>query len=471
MDFKIRPLKKLVKWMIRKFFYDELLYIFSYLFKVLIFEKDKHKFKQKLPKQYRNFKPCELAPLVIDKPDYPHYTSILSVKNIKPVKSKDPVPENISCPYCKAPSRYLYFNNGKKRSQIKCKCCNKTFSSKIPKITSKKDFYCPHCNRKLHRWKTRDHYISYKCSYDDCKFYLKFLNSLDPIGKLLYEQDPSNFKSRYNYKHYFIDYTSLSIAKAFDHNIKNIHNPDLVGKIFTFRFTYGLSLRNTVKAIFDFFGVHISHQTILNYQNMYAYLFQKINSKYSKLNSCIASADETYIKILSKQFYIYYAIDCFNKNIFADHISDNREFHSVCAFFNDVCKNSNINVFDFITDGLPTYQEVLNQAKVDDQLFNINHVKVIGLQNLDKTSEEYRAFKQIIERFNETFKGFYKIQRSFKSYDGAVNYNAAFIVNYNFIRPHSSLNGRTPVQPYFLQGIDKSPDKWVAILHKALTLN
>jgi transposase InsO family protein len=96
---------------------------------------------------------------------------------------------------------------------------------------------------------------------------------------------------------------------------------------------------------------------------------------------------------------------------------------------------------------------------------------IIGLQNLDKTSKEYRAYKQIIERFNRTFKSYYKIQTSFKSFDGALNYIPAFIINYNFIRPHSSINNKAPVNLNFLQNIDKIPDKWIAIIKKGIELN
>jgi hypothetical protein len=34
------------------------------------------------------------------------------------------VPDKVVCPHCKAPARYLYFNDGKIRSQIRREVCN-----------------------------------------------------------------------------------------------------------------------------------------------------------------------------------------------------------------------------------------------------------------------------------------------------------------------------------------------------------
>jgi transposase-like protein/uncharacterized protein YbaR (Trm112 family) len=474
MDFKISSVKKFVLWFISKFTYDELLFIFSFLFDILFEKKEfyQNKFKKVLPKEYRKFYPNSLAP-IINKSifEHEHYSSILSKNNIKPVKSKNPVISSICCPYCKAPSNYLYYNNGIKKSQIKCKCCNHTFSSKIPNIADKREFYCPYCKKKLYTWKKKKSYFSYKCMNDNCSFHINTIKSFSKVAKKMYKINPDNFKTRYNYKHYFIDYQYLSTKNCFDYNIKNINNPDLIGLIFSLRITFKLSLRDCVLALYNLFNINISHQSILNYQNMYAYIFQKFNTKYSKLNSSICSADETYIKISGKQHYLYFAIDCFNKNIFADNLSNDREFHDCYAFYKDICNNSNMDSFDFITDGCPSYQAVINQSKVDNLFPNVNHVKVIGLQNLDKTSKEYRAYKQIIERFNRTFKSYYKIQTSFKSFDGALNYIPAFIINYNFIRPHSSINNKAPVNLNFLQNIDKIPDKWIAIIKKGIELN
>jgi hypothetical protein len=52
----------------------------------------------------------------------------------------------------------------------------------------------------------------------------------------------------------------------------------------------------------------------------------------------------------------------------------------------------------------------------------------------------------VIEAFNGQFKAWYKPKRGFNSYESANRLIATYIFFYNFIRPHSSLNGLTPAQ-------------------------
>ena len=102
--------------------------------------KPKDDFKEKHP-QYRKFSVDPLPPLT-EKPDpksdtpSKDYKLILSEykarhsRSLPPVKRhlKSPkVHDHLICPCCSAPLKYLYYNDGKKRTQIKCKLCNHLF--------------------------------------------------------------------------------------------------------------------------------------------------------------------------------------------------------------------------------------------------------------------------------------------------------------------------------------------------------
>jgi transposase-like protein len=52
----------------------------------------------------------------------------------------------------------------------------------------------------------------------------------------------------------------------------------------------------------------------------------------------------------------------------------------------------------------------------------------------------------VIEAFNGQFKAWYKPKRGFNSFASANRLIATYIFFYNFVRPHSSLNGLTPAQ-------------------------
>ena len=90
--------------------------------------------------------------------------------------------------------------------------------------------------------------------------------------------------------------------------------------------------------------------------------------------------------------------------------------------------------------------------------------KVIGLQNLDQESEDYRAYKQMVERLNRTYKYHVQSQDGFGSVGGAVAKLVLFVTHYNFLRPHKSLGYKTPISLPQLAGLNTIQGKWVKII-------
>ncbi|MCF6175429.1 MAG: hypothetical protein L3J71_06660 [Victivallaceae bacterium] len=58
--------------------------------------------------------------------------------------------------------------------------------------------------------------------------------------------------------------------------------------------------------------------------------------------------------------------------------------------------------------------------------------KVVGLENIDKESTEFRRFKQIVERLNRTYKYHTRPRAGFKTFDGAVCLTVLFVAFCNF---------------------------------------
>lgn len=122
----------------------------------------------------------------------------------------------------------------------------------------------------------------------------------------------------------------------------------------------------------------------------------------------------------------------------------------------------------FVTDGNPSYPAGIHF--INAQLSNtadIQHRKVIGLQNLDKESEEFRPFKQLIERLMRTYKHHVRPSHGFNSINGATALTTLFVTHYNFLRPHSSLKYNTPVHLPALESIDTIQGKWAKIISLA----
>ena len=89
---------------------------------------------------------------------------------------------------------------------------------------------------------------------------------------------------------------------------------------------------------------------------------------------------------------------------------------------------------------------------------------MIGLRNEDEVSEEYRPFKQMIERFNRSYKHHVKPAAGFNCYDGAMALTTLFVTYYNFLRPHGSLNYKPPIHIDQLDNIRTIQAKWIKLI-------
>lgn len=88
-----------------------------------------------------------------------------------------------------------------------------------------------------------------------------------------------------------------------------------------------------------------------------------------------------------------------------------------------------------------------------------NHVRLVKLT--DK-----RQNNQNIERLNGTCRDRIKPMRGFQNDNTAEIMTSAFRNYYNFIKPHNSLNGRTPAQVCGI-GVETSQNKWSELLKRS----
>ncbi|KKN43375.1 hypothetical protein LCGC14_0703950 [marine sediment metagenome] len=173
--------------------------------------KPKDDFQEKHP-NYRDFfvdpnPPLKVPPKTRPKLDWRKLLSTYEEKKghpLKEVNTKNPatkVPKGSICKICGAPYRYLYFNDGKKRTQLKCKVCS-SLSQVHPRHRNKAKYFCPHCSYSLYLWKERRDVSIYKCDNDRCPSFLKNKAKLNFRERILAKIKSSQFKLRYQYREY-----------------------------------------------------------------------------------------------------------------------------------------------------------------------------------------------------------------------------------------------------------------------------
>ncbi|GAB3809245.1 IS6 family transposase [Virgibacillus kimchii] len=393
-------------------------------------------------------------------------------KELKPVKrhknSVVNIPTMMTCPKCSAPEAYLYANNGEK-GQYQCKVCACLFS-KQNRYLKEAVLKCPHCLKTLEKIKERKDFYVFKCKNDNCLYYKKKIQQMSKEEKKRFKQDPQAFKVRYIFREFHFDFKPLSkdtpVKPKVD--LSRIYvSSHTLGLILTYHVNYGLSARKTAALMFDVHQVKVSHQTILNYMNSVALITKPFVDHYPYELSNSFCGDETYIRVKGRWHYLFFFFDAVKKIILSYPVSPNRDTLSAIKALDQVLQKFKKIPEDlmFVVDGNPIY--ILAQHYFAQHGIHFDVHKVIGLTNDDPVSKEYRPLKQIIERLNRTFKGNYRATTGFGSQAGSVSYVTLFVAYFNFLRPHATLEYKSPVIIPELKRMPNMPERWVKLIDMA----
>jgi len=404
-------------------------------------------------------------------------------KDPEPVRRLDPataVPHSTRCPNCNAPGKYIYYNDGKKRSQLRCKLCESLSQVAYHKNPANKaKYWCPYCDYALYLWKQSEILTIHKCPNDKCCRYLSAKQQLNAKECALRPDKSSQFKLRYQYREYHFDPKYLVPASPYTEDLGRIdrirNSFDALGLVLALSVTYGLSGRMSAHMLLNVFGVPISHATVMRYLTHAAVLCHKFNLHYKGPLDPLVAGDETYIRVADDWNYTWFTIGASSRAIHAYHLSDTRGVRDALITLTETVRTrSEGSVTEFVGDGNPSYDSAvhaINQQAQDNQLTPpLKRWTVIGLKNEDSETAEYRPFKQIIERLNRTYKFHTRARCGFKNFNGAVALTVLFVTHYNFLRSHSALKYKTPVPIPNLQDIRTIQGRWTKILHMAAEL-
>lgn len=387
-------------------------------------------------------------------------------KPLTPVKRRSKLDYMGECFYCGAPNDYLYNNN--KGDQCLCKACNNTFSYKT-KFYEELSLYCPHCRNKLQVNHDRSNYLVYVCQNKKCSYYLDSKRKQENGDESI--KTVSNCdKLKYTHRAFKFDFNQVNSADELEFNTKISldkahHSPQTIGTILTLYINYGLSSRKVSSLMKDVFGIEVSHQTVMNYAEASASLLQNlaINYKYDLGNTLCG--DETYIKVLGKSKYVFFFSDPKSKIITSWKIYDHRDTkNAVESILMSLNKYKTIpEDLLIVTDANPIYNAA--QVFLDMNNIKFNLQQVVGVSNKDEISIKYRPYKQIEERLNRTYKQNYYGTNGYQTLTSANVYMILFVTFFNFLRRHSTLEYKPPVELENLNDVPLMPDKWITLLN------
>ena len=425
--------------------------------------------------KYQKFKIDQLPLILHYEPwDYREYIPYLEwryKKKVKPVsrRSECDIDDDCKCPRCNAPKIYLYKNNGSK-GQIMCKVCQTRFSPQESRFTKTTSLRCPYCTNILVPKKNRKHFVLHKCVNPKCPYYLHNLRNVDEAD-LKADYGKNKYKLHYIYREFTMDFFKMDLT-TLPKNASSLkftkNNAYIMSLCLTMHVNLGLSLRKTSQALKDLYNISVSHQMVANYCKTAAICVKPFVDTYPYEKGTAFAADETYIKVRGIKGYIWFIMNAATRAVIGYKISDNRgvgpcimAMRMAFQHLKELPEN-----FKFIADGYSAYPLAAQQFfRQFGEKFKFEITQVIGLQNDDAVSTEFRPYKQMIERLNRTYKASYRPTNGFDSYDGA-NYDLAlWVAYYNFLRPHKHHKNRPPVENDIIRNGDNMPAKWQIMIH------
>jgi len=383
-------------------------------------------------------------------------------------------PAGCRCAHCGAPRDFLYLNDGRQASQLLCKVCGRLSQLAPHHRPAKTPYWCPYCHSALYRWKQRPDGTLYKCPSDRCPHYLQKQQALKWNEKLLQKLRLSQFKLRYQYREYHFRPAQLA-PSAPDRplvDLTRLHrSSDVWGLVLAFHISFALSARKTACVLRQIFGVPLSYQSVLNYAQAAAYYCHAFNLRHKGPLSDTATGDETYIRVAGKHQFTFFFLDPQQHQITSYHVAAERDALAATVALGEAARTlPEDRALRFITDGNPAYQAGVHFLNPHRSPAQPGHSlrQVIGLENRDEVSTEFRPFKQLIERLNRTYKYHVRPACGFATRNGAVALTTLFVTHYNFLRPHLALGSRVPVSLPELSSVLTLQGKWNKILELAL---
>ncbi|MBI4379180.1 MAG: DDE-type integrase/transposase/recombinase [Nitrospinae bacterium] len=145
-------------------------------------------------------------------------------------------------------------------------------------------------------------------------------------------------------------------------------------------------------------------------------------------------ADETVLKIDGQNVWFWDIIDSKTKYLLASRVSRSRTTRDAQILIDRAIKTAGKAPRTVLTDKLASYLDV-NYGKGAEHL-----------QGSPFKFEESGESTSEIERFHGTLKARTKIMRGLKNIETAHDFTQGWLAHYNYLRPHESLNDRTPAE-------------------------
>ena len=201
----------------------------------------------------------------------------------------------------------------------------------------------------------------------------------------------------------------------------------------------GLSTRKVSRQLESIYGEKVSQVTVWKWIRKYSILVGEYVKTLSPKVGLNWHHDETVIRCEGQNQWFWETIDAETRMIIASHLSETRSLKDTIKVFKQSLEVTKSRPRRFFVDGSMQYERAFKKVFfARDMTLDVYLVQRVGIRS--------RQTNNIVERLHETVKERTRPMRGFKNQDSARAILEGYVVNYNFARPHLSLNGKTPAQ-------------------------
>jgi len=223
----------------------------------------------------------------------------------------------------------------------------------------------------------------------------------------------------------------------------------------------GISMRAIVDHIKQFYGVEVSHVAIYKWIRKYVSMMKKYCDQLVPKVSGIWHSDEMALNIKDLDNpdslrWAWNVIDNKSRFWLASQITEKREIADARKVLAQASTLSKTRPMAIVTDGLRAYQDAIPKEFFTQKGPRTQHVRIPNIRD--------RSNNNMVERLHGTIRQRNKVMRGLDDMETAQTMMDGLRIYYNFLRPHSALNGKTPAQK---ANIETDKVEWKTLIKKA----
>jgi transposase-like protein len=209
----------------------------------------------------------------------------------------------------------------------------------------------------------------------------------------------------------------------------------------------GLSLRQIQHHLWSIYGCETSHMSPYRWIRNYVKLISRYVDKLTPRTGSRWHADEMMVKVNGKADYLWNVLDKRTRYLLVSELTTGRSTNEASAAIGKAIAHAKKKAETLISDGLKSYKNASKKQRIR------RHVS--GVRFTDQCNNN------IIERLNETLRPRYDLTLGLGGLRSGKSIARGLRLYYNFIRPHTSLGGRTPSDCAKIEL--KGRNRWLAL--------